>query len=270
MCGLAPAVSGLQIGGYQMRVQSTGAEAFCRQAAGALSDSPRRTGSEGAAPPSGRVTTAMAKQQVLPAFVTPIWSSMWDDSAELNAGLRRMILARAPEAPQTHRSNIGGWHSEQDLLRWQEPEVPHFVERIKTGINAMTQATNGLQEAAAGGFMMVAWANLLYQGGYNQVHDHNRYAWSGVYYVDIGDETPGDDLSGRIEFIDPRVGIGWPKVPGDPFKQRTLFKPEAGRMFMFPGWLRHYVHPYKGEKPRISIAFNVAFNEPGESGKRQP
>ncbi len=212
----------------------------------------------------------MAKQQILPAFVTPIWSSVWDDSAELNAGLKRMIVERAPKEAQSHRSNIGGWHSEQDLLRWQEPEVPELVERIKAGINAMTQATNGMEEAAAGGFFMVAWANLLYQGGYNQVHDHNRYAWSGVYYVDTGDDTPGDQLSGRIEFIDPRVGVGWPKVPGDPFKQRMRFKPEAGGMFMFPGWLRHYVHPYRGETPRISIAFNIAFNEPEESGGQRP
>ncbi len=208
----------------------------------------------------------MAKQQILPAFVTPIWSSVWDDSAELNAGLKRMILERAPKEAQSHRSNIGGWHSEQDLLRWQEPEVPELVERIKAGINAMTQATNGMEEAAAGGFFMVAWANLLYQGGYNQVHDHNSYAWSGVYYVDIGDDTPGDQMSGRIEFIDPRVGVGSPKVPGDPFKQKMRFNPEAGSMFMFPGWLKHYVHPYRGETPRISIAFNIAFNEPEESG----
>ena len=216
------------------------------------------------------MTTEMTKQQILPAFVTPIWTCVWDDSAELNAGLRRMILERAPEKALTHRSNIGGWHSDQDLLRWQEPEVPQLVERIKTGINAVTQATKGLEEAATGGFFMVAWANVLQQGGYNQVHDHNRYAWSGVYYVDIGDEVPGDELNGRIEFLDPRVGIGWPKVPGDPFKQRTRFTPEAGRMLMFPGWLRHYVHPYKGEKPRISIAFNVAFNEPDEAGAQRP
>ena len=211
----------------------------------------------------------MTKQKILPAFATPIWSCLWDDSADLNAGLKRMILERAPEETSTHRSNVGGWHSDQDLLRWNEPEVPHLVERIKTGINAVTQATNGTEEAAAGGFFMVAWANLLRQGGYNQVHDHNSYAWSGVYYVDVGEYMPSDELNGRIEFIDPRVGISSPKVPGDPFKQRTVFKPEAGWMLMFPGWLRHYVHPYRGPAPRISIAFNVAFNEPEESRDRQ-
>ena len=202
---------------------------------------------------------------MIPAFITPVWSCLWDDCAEVNAGLKNMILERAPAEALTHRSNVGGWHSEQDVLKWGGPHIAQLVEWIKMGINAVTQATNGIQEAASGEFFIVAWANVLRQGGYNQVHDHNSYAWSGVYYVDIGDELPGDDFAGRIEFIDPRVGVGSPKVPGDPFKQRMRFQPEAGQMLMFPGWLRHYVHPYKGEAPRISIAFNVAFIDPEEA-----
>ncbi len=202
---------------------------------------------------------------MIPAFITPVWSCVWDDCAAVNDGLKNMILERAPAEAVTHRSNVGGWHSEQDVLKWGGPYVAQLVEWIKMGINAVTQATNGIQDAASGEFFIVAWANVLRQGGYNQVHDHNSYAWSGVYYVDIGDDMPGDDLAGRIEFIDPRVGIGSPKVPGDPFKQRMRFQPEAGQMLMFPGWLRHYVHPYKGETPRISIAFNVAFTDPEEA-----
>lgn len=212
----------------------------------------------------------MADQQILPAFVTPIWSCVWDDCAEVNAGLRRMIMARAPAEGRKHRSNVGGWHSEQDFLKWGEPEIGQLVEWIKTGINAVTRATNGLEEAAAGEFFIVAWASVLYEGGYNLVHDHNSYAWSGVYYVDTGDETPGHDLAGQIEFIDPRNAIGSPKVPGDPFKHKMRFKPAAGRMLMFPGWLRHYVHPYRGEAPRIAIAFNVAYTNPEEERAKRP
>ena len=33
---------------------------------------------------------------------------------------------------------------------------------------------------------------------------------------------------------------------------------------MFPSWLLHHVHPYQGERPRISIAFNAAFKFEGE------
>jgi hypothetical protein len=34
-------------------------------------------------------------------------------------------------------------------------------------------------------------------------------------------------------------------------------RPENGMMLIFPGWLNHYVHPYWGERERISVAFNL-------------
>jgi hypothetical protein len=34
-------------------------------------------------------------------------------------------------------------------------------------------------------------------------------------------------------------------------------------MLMFPSWLQHCVHPYFGDAPRISIAFNVRFERKG-------
>jgi uncharacterized protein (TIGR02466 family) len=34
--------------------------------------------------------------------------------------------------------------------------------------------------------------------------------------------------------------------------------PEAGTMILFPSWLVHAVMPYRGTRPRISIAFNFS------------
>ena len=31
----------------------------------------------------------------------------------------------------------------------------------------------------------------------------------------------------------------------------------AALFLVFPGWLKHFVHPYRGSRPRVSIAFNV-------------
>jgi hypothetical protein len=33
--------------------------------------------------------------------------------------------------------------------------------------------------------------------------------------------------------------------------------PEAGTCVLFPGWLSHAVALYRGESPRISVAFNL-------------
>ena len=35
------------------------------------------------------------------------------------------------------------------------------------------------------------------------------------------------------------------------------FVPETGKCVLFPGWLSHSVSLYKGEEPRISVAFNL-------------
>ena len=35
------------------------------------------------------------------------------------------------------------------------------------------------------------------------------------------------------------------------------FRPVLGLMFVFPSYLGHEVQPYGGDRPRISIAFNV-------------
>ncbi len=201
------------------------------------------------------------KMTMVQGFVTPILKCVFPNCQAINDGLRRLILEQAPPEPSVHRSNIGGWHSPNDFLKTDSPFVRQLVEWIRTALTGMTQATGGAEIAPRGEFRIVGWANVLYHGGYNKVHTHNAYAWSGVYYVDPGDEVAGDPWAGKLEFIDPRAGVASPIVPGDPFDQTLCFEPEAGQLMMFPGWLKHCVHPYKGQRPRISVAFNFSWEK---------
>jgi len=41
-------------------------------------------------------------------------------------------------------------------------------------------------------------------------------------------------------------------------------RPRTGMLVIFPGWLQHYVHPYRGGRPRVSLSFNVRL-EPAEA-----
>ena len=110
--------------------------------------------------------------------------------------------------------------------------------------------------------MVAAWVTLLRRGGYNIVHSHSGHGWSGVYYVDPGRIDTESKNAGQLELIDPRVGVDAHPLPGKPFHRRMRFAPQAGLMFMFPSWLRHYVHPYEGPDARIAISFNVDYTEP--------
>ncbi len=209
----------------------------------------------------GQPEGAKPQMTMVQGFVTPVLKCAFPGFEAVNEGLRTLILGLADPEPSNLRSNIGGWHSPNDFLKSDDPYVRQLLEWITTALTSMTQATGGGASATGGDFTVLGWANVLYPGGYNKAHTHNSYAWSGVYYVDIGDDASKDQLSGIIEFIDPRAGVGSPLVPGDPFDQPLYFRPQAGQMFMFPGWLRHYVHPYRGQRPRISVAFNVRWDQ---------
>lgn len=67
-------------------------------------------------------------------------------------------------------------------------------------------------------------------------------------------------MNGKIELRDPRPGAGIGnklRYPGYTFGQGLIIDPQAGRFLMFRGWIEHFVHPFFGQRERISIAINV-------------
>jgi uncharacterized protein (TIGR02466 family) len=111
-----------------------------------------------------------------------------------------------------------------------------------------------------------AWANVSRKGNYHRIHNHPASAWSGVYYVEAGGDSPGHPLSGVLELCDPRPFTEMVATPGSPFGQRVIFRAEAGMMVLFPSWLYHFVNPFFGDGERISIAFNIQWQEmPGNT-----
>jgi uncharacterized protein (TIGR02466 family) len=194
--------------------------------------------------------------KLLQAFPTPIGFFDVPDAGLINPVLKETILERMRREPSKGRSNIGGWHSESDLLGWPVPEVARLRGFILQAVNSMTS------EMLAGrpfhGFSQLkAWANVCGRGNYNMLHNHPDNVWSGVYYVDPGAEVPQRPESGTLEFIDPRPSADMVPAPGNPFGRRFVVRPVAGRMVVFPSWLQHLVNPYEGEGYRIAISFNV-------------
>ena len=102
-----------------------------------------------------------------------------------------------------------------------------------------------------------ASATIDGDGDYTPVHDHPEAHWSTAYYLDAGDvDLPDYPDSGVLVFVDPRRA---PRpVPGlDLFPSRFAVKPRTGMLVIFPAYLQHYVHPYRGKKPRITLTANL-------------
>ena len=202
------------------------------------------------------------------AFPTPIGNFHIPEAEPVNAQLRQLILDRErAEGKPVQKSNVGGWHSRSDLMNWPEPPVARLREWFVEAVNAMVNAamevgkTGGVQRSFGGSLQFVAWANVIRKGNYHRIHNHPGSSWSGVYYVDAGQEAPGQPLSGLLELLDPRPFTEMVFTPGEPFGQKAIIRPRAGSMVIFPGWLYHFVNPYQGEGERISIAFNVRATE---------
>jgi uncharacterized protein (TIGR02466 family) len=203
------------------------------------------------------------------AYATPVLSRLMDGCKGLNRRLRQIILQREREQASTNKSNVGGWHSELDMLTWPNPEVAELLAWVAVAVKSASDFAVG-PEHESGDADIVAWANVLRNGDYHQPHYHPNSDWSGVYYVVAGDEDPGGGPGGRIDMLDPRAGVGVLPSPGNAFLGTMQFVPRAGLVLVFPSYLVHHVHPYAGAGERISVAFNVRMLNVRPAGGGRP
>jgi hypothetical protein len=106
-------------------------------------------------------------------------------------------------------------------------------------------------------FTVDRWANVIQRFDYSSPHCHYESKAAVVYYLDLGEEVPDYPLSGRFELLDSRVPFCCSRGPHAP--TRGII-PELieGSMIMFPAEFIHHVHPYMGNRPRITLAWNIS------------
>ena len=194
--------------------------------------------------------------EVTRAFPTFIGRLRIPDADAMNRDLHARIVAEEAEYSSLGRSNIGGWHSRPDFLSRRNTAVSAWTAWLTWALRRMIDATAGTS-AFNGTLSASAWATVCRAGAYHAPHSHPDSAWSGVYYVDPGADSPDRPLSGVLEFLDPRAGVEAVTAPGDPYGEPLRVRPQAGLLVVFPSWLYHWVHPYTGETPRVAISFNA-------------
>jgi uncharacterized protein (TIGR02466 family) len=206
--------------------------------------------------------TIVVKKEFAFTFPTIVLERHFADVAELNLDLSRKILEREAQGPGIVKSNVGGWHSETDFLRWDGPEPGALFQRVAAAVKDYAAVERKLDAAALELTVTAeAWANVTRAGHYAKPHVHPNSNLSGVYYVDVGDAAAQDDQSGVIEFMDPRNRPGMFHTEGTVVFDAYRVKPQNGTLLLFPAWLYHYVHPYRGARPRICVAFNVTLQK---------
>ena len=193
-------------------------------------------------------------------FATPIVAHTWPESDELNADLRTVILnAEAAGNPKFGHLE-GGWASDNDFFSWDADCVRTLSRRIQGLLSGVVEATTQNSPPRTDEWDLQSWANVMRNTGYHAPHTHPNSFWSGVYYVSVGDPEGDLKRNGCLELIDPRSAVGAIKMPGCNIRRELLIQPQDGLSIVFPGWLRHMVHSFRGEGERISISFNLDFS----------
>lgn len=193
-------------------------------------------------------------------FATPLVVHDWPNSDAFNEEFADLVLAKEKELAEKDvvRSNVGGWQSPGNLMNWPEPCIEIFRQRIeKLTSNLLQVLVRGDSSKRSFKLLIDAWANINRSGDYNIAHTHPNCMWSGCYYVTPGKPDPNVTWNGLIELFDPREAANYVQVTNTVLDARTLIENVPGRMLFWPSWIRHMVHPYIGDGPRISVAFNV-------------
>jgi uncharacterized protein (TIGR02466 family) len=204
------------------------------------------------------------KAELRSYFATPVALATLTDAETLNGELRRVILEREKKDQGVHHSNLGGWQSSWDLEEWGGEPVRRLLDAARELATRLTSDRAGRAVRIA--WKTNAWANINRRGHGNEFHTHPGSYWSGTYYVDDGGIGEDASLGGEFEIQDPRGVapamyaplLGFAVPGGQSAGASELISPKNGQIVLFPSWLAHAVRPYRGERERISIAFNFS------------
>lgn len=188
--------------------------------------------------PSGNAVKPMGDPRVLATY--------FSDQADLHA---RMIppLIEAAKALKPNTHGLGGKKVRTNAVWGAEPF------RMLT-MRALLFFCKYYEAEEA--YVSDRWANIMEHTDYSAPHSHYESVASAVYFVEPGDSVAKHPFSGNFELMDPRIAFCCSRGPDRPTRG-LMPQLKPGVMLMFPSEFLHNVHPYYGERPRITLAWNL-------------
>lgn len=181
----------------------------------------------------------------------PMFWSRFNDYQSYHQPLVQRVLELEQTGELTHRMEIGG-SKVRDIQHWGIPEADLIHARaIEYLARATSKNTSEIK-------LTNCWASISRKHEYLSPHSHTDSMASIVYCLQPGDKEDKHFLDGRLAFVDPRIPYCCPAEAGVATEELA---PEMieGAMVMFPAELLHFVHPYTGDTPRITLAWNLSF-----------
>ena len=200
-------------------------------------------------PESGPVEVWPQSQTISRWQKESVFLAQFEDTAAYHPALIRRVLEleRDPEL-SAEWDRLQGGAKVYHLDRWNCPEADLIQARalafFKTVFNTETA------------YLDLSWATIYRDGDSCMPHSHFRTLASLVYFLDFGDSDPNRSANGRFLFVDPRMPMCSRQEKG---RMTSPCAPHLreGLLMMFPGQAVHYVNPYRGDTPRITLSWNI-------------
>lgn len=188
-------------------------------------------------------------RQPVDRWIEPtVFIAKFADAPAFHGALRRTIL-RLTENPALNNAVAGGEIGSSKIYgvdKWGCPAATLVHRRALQLFRIVTRQREAVVD--------LSWASVYRSGDSCIPHSHPRTMAAIVYAVDLGDE--GAEGNGRFCFADPRLAACCREEPG---YMSTPCAPELtpGTMIIFPGQVVHFVNVYRGERPRITMSWNL-------------
>lgn len=190
--------------------------------------------------------------EILDCFTVPIYQTKLDLN---NKSIYNYCLSLQKKDKGRTLSNMGGWQSSN--LNGKHMPLNEMFEDIEHHLNIFVKKLHFNKSVRIGNI----WININGFKDFNITHTHPNSVLSGVYYVN----TP--EKCGNICFEHPALDNMLGYYSNDNIEKYEKYNSSsyfynsiAGKMYIFPSWLRHFVQPNLNKKEkRVSISFNCQF-----------
>ena len=185
-------------------------------------------------------------------FHTPIWCDYLDFDFDK---LKDFCLEEQTKNDGRRYSNDGGWQSfDYDMKKNKilSPLYKNINNKLKE-IQKQFNTDNNIE-------ITNAWININKKGNKNHAHIHPKSLLSGVVYIS------SNDYSGNLVFSRNdgyKHYLSAEETNLKMFIQTAVsYKPEVGKIIIFPSWIEHYVEENLSDEVRISLSFNTKLSTP--------
>ncbi len=181
------------------------------------------------------------------------YTALFTDIEKYHDKLKERILELEKLEEHTHRVRIGG-NKVRYVHEWETAEAKLIDMRAAA---FFCQAVGkDIEDVVA----TTSWASVSRKHDYLAAHSHTDCIASVVYMLEPGNTKNDNGLDGRFAIIDPRAP-GCCTVEEGRVTSQISPSMDPGSMIIFPSELVHHVHPYTGDEPRITIAWNFKLRE---------